>query len=90
MARSVGIRELKETLSATLDEVKGGEVVTVTDRGTPIALIVPLQAATVEARLRALTASGRLSWAGGKPRGLAQPPVVAGPSVADAVIEDRR
>ena len=38
----VGIRELKQNASAVLDHVRRGESVEVTDRGRPIALIVPL------------------------------------------------
>lgn len=36
---SVGIRELKANLSACLRRVKKGEVLVVTDRGTPVAEI---------------------------------------------------
>jgi prevent-host-death family protein len=38
----VGIRELKQRLSVYLDRVASGERITVTDRGHPKALIVPL------------------------------------------------
>ncbi len=37
----VGVRELKDHLSEILDQAAGGEVVRVTDRGVPKALIVP-------------------------------------------------
>jgi prevent-host-death family protein len=38
----VGVRELKQRLSEYLDRVASGERITVTDRGRPKALIVPL------------------------------------------------
>lgn len=38
----VGIRELKQRLSHYLDLVEAGEIVRVTDRGTPKAIITPL------------------------------------------------
>lgn len=38
----VGIRELKQRLSEYLDRAERGEVVTVTDRGVPKAVIGPL------------------------------------------------
>lgn len=38
----VGVRELKQHLSEYLDRAERGEVVTVTDRGRPKALLVPL------------------------------------------------
>ena len=39
---NVGVRELKQGLSEYLDRVARGEILTVTDRGTPKALIVPI------------------------------------------------
>jgi prevent-host-death family protein len=44
MGRSVRIAELKSRLSAYLRRVKRGETVTVMDRDTPVAQLVPLQA----------------------------------------------
>ena len=38
----VGVRELKQNASAVLRRVKAGESVEVTERGEPVALIVPL------------------------------------------------
>lgn len=40
---SVGVAELKSSLSATLRTVKSGRTVTVLDRGHPVAQIVPYQ-----------------------------------------------
>lgn len=37
----VGVRELKDRLSEILDKAASGEIVRVTDRGVPKALIVP-------------------------------------------------
>jgi prevent-host-death family protein len=38
----VGVRELKQGLSGYLDRVAAGEIVTVTDRGAPKVLIIPI------------------------------------------------
>lgn len=38
----VGIRELKEHASALIRQVAAGQTITVTDRGRPVARIVPL------------------------------------------------
>ena len=38
----VGVRELKQHLSAFLDRAAGGELIRVTDRGAPKALLGPL------------------------------------------------
>ena len=41
MATEVGIRELKANLSAFVDRIEQGEVITVTKHGKPVARIVP-------------------------------------------------
>ena len=60
----VGIRQLKQNASAVIDRVRHGESIEVTDRGEPVALIVPLPKAGVLARLiaegRARPAEGSL------------------------------
>ena len=43
---SVGVRELKNGLSAHLELVKAGQQFTVTDRGRPVARLIPVSAAT--------------------------------------------
>ncbi len=87
---SVGVRALKNETSAVLRRVRRGEVIVITDRSTPVALISPIPSDAPLVRLRAHVAAGRVSWSGGKPSGAARPPVVRGPTVAAAVIEDRR
>ena len=86
----MGIRELKNRLSEVLRRVRRGETVTVTERGRPVALLVPLRPKPTDETLRRLVASGRLAWSGGKPAGAAKAARVRGPSVSDAVVEDRR
>src|SRR5690349_6407206 len=44
--RTVGVAELKASLSETLARVKGGEEIVVTEHGRPIAKIAPLSSAT--------------------------------------------
>ena len=39
--KEVGIRELRQNLSALLDMVKRGSEIVVTDRGRPVARLVP-------------------------------------------------
>ena len=90
--RRIGIREMKNEASAVIRLVRAGSIVTITDRGEPVAVLLPLQSKGADgaARLRALAEAGRISWSGGKPRGLADGPTVRGPTVADAILEDRR
>jgi prevent-host-death family protein len=40
--RTVGIREARQNLSALLDEVRKGREVVITERGRPVAKLVPL------------------------------------------------
>jgi len=87
----IGVRELKDKLSATLARVRRGESITVTDRNRPVAIIVPARATEdADTVVRTLVKSGRLAWSGGKPAGLENAARVRGPSVSDAVVEDRR
>lgn len=62
----IGIRELREDLSRAIRRVRGGEVLEVTDRGQPVARLVPI--GPVTGPLSALVAEGRI-----------RPPRSAGP-----------
>lgn len=82
----VGVRALRDELSRHLDEVKDGHTVTVTERGRPIARIVPVTEQTTLERLRA---EGRVTPARNRRQPL--PPVVAADgSVSELVSEQRR
>jgi prevent-host-death family protein len=87
---AVGIRELKNRLSQYLKRVGAGERVLVTERGRPVAVISPPSVTPADRRIEAMLREGVARWAGGKPRGAPRPPRIKGPSVARAVIEDRR
>ncbi len=58
----VGIRELRQNASAVLRRVAAGEAIDVTDRGRPVARIVPVVGESV---LDQLIAEGRASAASG-------------------------
>lgn len=60
---TVGIRELKARLSSYIDQVKTGHSVIITDRGEPVARIVPM-GSTLEARLQELAQAGLIAWSG--------------------------
>jgi prevent-host-death family protein len=86
----VGVKALKDRLSEYLRRAQRGERIVITDRGTPLAVLLPFDE-TAEVRLaRELTASGAASWGGGKPRGSRRPAVVRGKLASDVVLEDRR
>lgn len=82
----VGVRALRDELSRHLDEVKDGHIITVTDRGRPIARIVPVNELSTLERLRA---EGRVSPAAGRKRPV-PPAVAATGSVSELVTEQRR
>jgi prevent-host-death family protein len=84
----VGVRELRNSLSAYLRRVRGGETVVVTDRGDPIARLIP---AGIPDDIARLLAEGRVSWSGRKfrpPQDVPRP--TPGPPISDYVAEDRR
>lgn len=53
----VGVRELRQNLSVYLERVKAGEVLEVTDRNHPVAVLAPLPGAA--SPLERLVVSGR-------------------------------
>ncbi len=55
----VGVRELRQNLSVYLDRVKEGERMEVTERGKPVALLVPLPEESPNS-LEAMIADGRV------------------------------
>ncbi len=68
--RAIGIRELRQQASRYLRQVEQGETIEVTDRGRPVALIVPISSAGIVERL---AATGRLAEAVGDALDLGAP-----------------
>ena len=60
----VGIRELKSGLSKYLKRVAAGERITVTERGHPVAVLIPVDR-PLSAPLQAMIAAGTARWPGG-------------------------
>ena len=85
---TVGIRELKNSVSAIIDRVEEGEAITVTKRGRPVARIV---STATPPHLAALVADGTVRPSEG-PRYLPKPTKLrgVGQSAADYVAEGRR
>lgn len=83
---NVGVRELRDSLSRQLAEVRSGRVVTVTDHGRPIARIVPVGRLT---RLEQLRSEGRVQAARARKRP-APEPVRSSGTVSDLIGEQRR
>ena len=90
---SIGIRELKANLSKTLRSVQKGARIQVTERGQPIAILIPIGAASDLSWAHRLVVEKRAQWNGGKPFAYLAKPVrlKAGKLLAsDMVIEGRR
>jgi len=92
--RSATVSKLKATLSEHLARVKAGEEVIVTERGKPIAKIVPIgrDQAGVPAHLLELARAGLVRLGSGKiSKGLWKLPRPADPSgaVLKALLEER-
>ncbi len=84
----VGIRELRNSLSRYVERVKRGELLVVTERGKPVARIIP---AGVPERLARLMAEGRVTWSGQTPKApKLLPPLKPGPPLSQYISEDRR
>ncbi len=68
--KHMGIRALKQNASAVVTRVAAGEIVTVTDRGRPVAQLVPISVGVLDG----LIASGRARAARRKFASLRAPP----------------
>ena len=80
------MRELKSGLSRYLKRVREGESIVVTDRGEPIARIIPVG---VPEGIAKLMAEGRVTWSGKPFRPPKPVPVGPGPPLSDYIAEDR-
>lgn len=89
MAVRVGIRELRDRLSGYLERVRAGEQIEITDRGRPIAMLVPLPES--RATIAELIAAGKLSLAERTWRpGTRRPSVPAGARPPSEHLEEMR
>ena len=85
MRGRIGIRELRDTLTATIRRVRQGETLEITHDGVPVAVLAPLPAD----RLHQLIAAGDVT----PPTELVEPlrrhPVTGTVSAGEAIEEDR-
>ena len=86
---TVGIRELKARLSSYVRQVKSGASVIITDRGEPVARLVPMGRA-LEDRMEDLVEAGLITWSGRTLSRIAPVARTQGQqTVADLLLEDR-
>lgn len=86
MVMTIGIRELRDTLSKQIAAVRSGQSIIVTDHGRPVAKILP---AGDESTFERLVREGRITPAK-RPKRLAENPIDLGAIVSDLVHEQRR
>lgn len=89
---NVGIRELKQHLSAYVARARAGETVIITDHGKPVARLEPIQRDEPPAALRPLIDAGLILYKGPLLRDL-PPPIAMLPgekTMTDYVSEQRR
>ena len=93
MEKTVGIRRLRDRLTQYLGGVRRGGRIVITDRGCPVALLLPYPAdedSERQDRLKAVLSSGHVLPA--EKRFLARPPLIQGrgPLPSDLIGEGRR
>lgn len=76
-----GIRALKQNASKVVARAAAGEIVTITDRGRPVALLTPIPTD----RLHVLVAAGRARPAKGRLADLPAPPARTNQSLSRAL-----
>lgn len=85
MRSQIGIRELRDTLTATIRRVRSGETLEVTHDGEPVAILAPVRSD----RIQQLVAGGDVT----APIPLEEPlqrfPVTGELTAAEAIEEDR-
>lgn len=93
--RKVGSRELKNRLGRYLARVRKGEAILITDRGEPVARLLPPEPAaklcqpSLEEKLRELAAAGYLRL-GRRPFPDFKPIRVRGKRLSRIILEERR
>ncbi len=93
---TASISNTKAKLSELLDRVKAGETITITDRGVPVAQLVPLSGGEVDwdARLASLERRGLITRPKKTPDMkaflAAHPPVTFEGSVLEELLHERR
>jgi antitoxin (DNA-binding transcriptional repressor) of toxin-antitoxin stability system len=85
MRARIGIRELRDTLTATIRRVRRGETLEVTHDGVPVAILAPMP----NDRLQQLVAGGEVTPPTPLERPLRRYPVSSGLTAGEAIEDDR-
>jgi antitoxin (DNA-binding transcriptional repressor) of toxin-antitoxin stability system len=85
MATRIGIRQLRDTLAATIRRVRRGETIEVTHHGAHVAILAPLPAD----RIQRLVSSGDVTPGRPLARPLRRHPITGDRSASEAIEDDR-
>ena len=85
MATKMGIRQLRDTLTATIRRVQRGETIEVTHHGAPVAVLAPVPADRIER----LLATGEVTPGVPLEAPLRRAPVTGEMSAGEAIEDDR-
>jgi prevent-host-death family protein len=85
MPERMGIRELRDTLTATIRRVRGGATIEITHHGRPVATLAPARHDRIEQLLEA----GDITPGEPLERPLRRFPVTTGVTASHALEEDR-
>jgi prevent-host-death family protein len=88
VVESVGVRELRQSASRLLDQVKNGASIEITEHGVPIARLIPIAQSLYEEYLE----SGRIVAARNPNRIFTMPSgkITKGKQLSEILIEERR
>jgi prevent-host-death family protein len=86
MATRMGIRQLRDHLTATIRRVRAGETIEVTHDGEPVAVLSPYR----RDRIEELVATGRIRPATRPLYPLPDPLPITGPMTASEALEEDR
>jgi antitoxin (DNA-binding transcriptional repressor) of toxin-antitoxin stability system len=88
--KTIDVRELQETLNSSLEEVRQGTILDITDMGRPVARFMPV-AIDLENRVQQMLDAGTASWSGQKPSfDIPRVPLEGSKLVSDLLLADRR
>jgi prevent-host-death family protein len=85
MKSRIGIRELRDTLTATIRRVRNGETLEVTHDGVPVAVLAPVRGDRVDR----LVAGGDVTAPVPLEKPLRRFPVIGEMTAAEAIEDDR-
>ena len=86
---TVGVRDLKARLSEYLRQVRRGQIIVITDHGSPVGRIIPIEN-DLHKQINALQAAGLVSWSGHRLQDYAYPVQNQSDQLASSLVVEMR